>query len=173
MPSELDRKYDAVLEKVIGEGGRIQLGRDALGRAIVTNLPPTLPGLFDAFCALHAGTEAVVAGEERLTFADLNREATRLARALAGAGIGKGDRVAVAMRNCPAWIVTWMAVLKAGAVATLVNGWWQPDELRHALELTEPVLVIADAPRAERIAASGLELRVVTLPVERPLAEAI
>ena len=49
MPSVLDRKFDAVLQKVIGEGGRIQIGRDAEGRAIVTNLPPTLPMLFDAF----------------------------------------------------------------------------------------------------------------------------
>ena len=173
MPSVLDRKYDAVLQKVIGEGGRIQIGRDAEGRAIVTNLPPTLPMLFDAFCALNAGTEAVVAGDERLTFAELNAQATRLARALAGAGIAKGDRVAIAMRNGPAWIVCWMAVLKAGGVATLINGWWQASEMRHALELTEPGLIIADESRARRLEAGGCTIRTVSLPVERPIAEAI
>src|SRR5687768_13590897 len=131
MPSALDRKYDAVLEKVIGEGGRIQIGRDEAGRAIVTNLPATLPGLFDAFCALHAGTDAVIAGDERLTFGDLNARATLLARRLAGSwNVAKGDRVAIAMRNCPSWIVTYMAVLKAGGIATLINGWWQADEMR-------------------------------------------
>src|SRR4029453_14978610 len=151
MPSALDRKYDAVLAKVIGEGGRIQIGRDVEGRAIVTNLPPTLPMLFDAFCALNAATEAVLAVDERLTFAQLNAHATRLARALAGAGIAKGDRVAIAMRNCPAWIVSWMAVLKAGGVATLINGWWQAEEMRHALGLTEPALIIPDQPPARRL----------------------
>ena len=171
MPSALDRKYDAVLEKVIGEGGRIQIGRDSEGRAIVTNLPPTLPMLFDAFCALHGAVEGVVAGGERLTFAELNAHATALARALAGAGIAKGDRVAIAMRNCPSWIVTWMAALKAGAVATRVNGWWQTEEMRHALELAEPRLVIADESRGRRIEAAGC--RVVVLPVEQPVAEAI
>ena len=40
-------------------------------------------------------------------------------------GIAKGDRVGIAMRNCPSWIVAYMAVLKAGGVATLLNGWWQ------------------------------------------------
>ncbi|HYG28654.1 MAG TPA: class I adenylate-forming enzyme family protein [Allosphingosinicella sp.] len=174
MPSELDRKFDAVLAAVTGPGGRVQIGADEEGRAIVTNLPPTLPGLFDAFCALHGATVAVIAGEERLTFAQLNEEATRLAKALvAGRSIAKGDRVAIAMRNCPAWIVCYMAVLKAGAIATLINGWWQPDELRHALELTEPKLAIADAPRAARIAASCASCAVVTLDVDRALHEAL
>src|SRR3546814_20362117 len=66
-----------------------------------------------------------------------------------------------------------MAVLKAGAVAGLGNGWGQADELRHALELTEPKLVIADTPRAQRIEATGLDLQTVTLPIERPLHEAL
>src|SRR5215217_4819207 len=162
MPSELDRKFDAVLAHVIGPGGRVQIGADADGRAIVTNFPPTLPGLFDAFCMLHGATEAVVAGDERLTFAMLNEEANALARALAGGcGIAKGDRVAIAMRNFPSWIVAYMAVLKAGGIATLLNGWWQPEEMHHALELTAPKLVIADAARAKRIAAAGTGAEIV------------
>jgi len=174
MPSALDRKYDAVLEKVIGEGGRIQVGRDPEGRVIVTNLPPTLPMLLDFFCALYSGAEAVVAGEERLTFADLSVHATRLARVLAGSwNVGKGDRVAIAMRNCPAWIVAYMAVLKAGGIATLINGWWQADEMRHALGLSEPELIIADATRADRLKAGGCTIPTVALPVERPLPDAL
>lgn len=128
MPSELDRRYDAVLAAVTQPGGRIQIGRDEEGRAIVTNLPPTLPTLFDAFCALHADTIAVVADGERLKFPELNLHATRAAKALVdGWGIRKGDRVAIAMRNAPGWIVAYMAVLKAGGIATLINGLWQPD----------------------------------------------
>ena len=174
MPSELDRKFDAVLAQVMGPGGRIQIAEDGEGRKIVANLPPTLPGMFDAFCMLHGATTAVIADGERLTFAQLNEQATRLARALAGGwGVGKGDRVAIAMRNCPSWIVAYMAVLKAGRVATLVNGWWQPDELRHGLALTEPCLVLCDAPRAKRLEATGLGIASVVLPIEKPIAEAI
>jgi acyl-CoA synthetase (AMP-forming)/AMP-acid ligase II len=174
MPSELDRKFDAVLAQVTGPGGRIQIAEDDHGRKIVANLPPTLPGMFDAFCMLHGATVAVIADGERLTFAELNDHATRLARALAGGwGVGKGDRVAIAMRNCPAWIVAYMAILKAGGVATLVNGWWQSDELRHGLALTEPRLVLCDAPRARRLEATGFAAASVTLPVEEPIAEAM
>jgi hypothetical protein len=59
MPSVLDQKFDAVLAAVTAPGtGRIQIGEDRGGRKIVTNLPPTLPGMFDLFCALHAGRSA-------------------------------------------------------------------------------------------------------------------
>lgn len=174
MPSELDRIYDAAIAEVTGEGGRIQVGRDPdTGLAIVTNLPPTLPTLFDIFCGLHADMEAVVAGDERLSFSDLNRQATSLARALVARGVGKGDRIGIVMRNCPAWIVTWMAVLKAGGVATLLNGWWRGEEMMHALTLTRPKLMIADAPRGERLQAAGCPIPLVILPIEGPIESAI
>ena len=173
MPSELDRRFDDMLARVIGPGGRLIIGEDELGRAIVTNFPATLPSLFRTFCALNADSEAIVAGEERLSFADLDRWSEQLAKALASRGIAKGDRVGIAMRNCPSWVVSYMAILKAGAVATLLNGWWQPHEMRHALELVQPKLILADAPRAKRIegVCGGCEL--VSLPIEQDLEQAL
>jgi acyl-CoA synthetase (AMP-forming)/AMP-acid ligase II len=166
--TDLDRKYDAVLAAVTGEGGRVILEKDDQGRAIVGNFPATLPLFFKTFCALSANVEAVISGEERLTFAQLDEISDRLAHGLVGRGIAKGDRVAIAMRNCPAWIVSYMAALKAGAVATLLNGWWQPDELQHALDLTEPKLVLADAPRAKRIADSCSRCVVEMIEIDKP-----
>jgi acyl-CoA synthetase (AMP-forming)/AMP-acid ligase II len=162
-----------VLAAVTGPGGRIIIGKDDAGRAIVTNFPPTLPMFFKAFCALNGAVEAVVAGDERRTFADHDRWSDEVARSIVARGVAKGGRVAIAMRNCPGWIVSYMGALKAGAVATLVNGWWQTDELAHALTLTEPTLVIADAPRAARIASLGGGHDLVTLPVEQHLAQAL
>ncbi|MEA3033832.1 MAG: steroid-24-oyl-CoA synthetase [Sphingomonadales bacterium] len=72
MRSELDRLYDDELAEVTGPNGRIQIGRDGEGRAIVTNLPATLPAMFDAFCMLNGATEGVVADGERMTFALIN-----------------------------------------------------------------------------------------------------
>ena len=99
MPSELDRRFDAELARVTGPGGRLVIGRDALGRAIVDNFPATLPDFFRAFCALNADNEALVAGDERLSFAELDRISECAAHGLAARGIGKGDRVGLAMRN--------------------------------------------------------------------------
>ena len=173
MASDLDRKFDETLAAATGPGGRIVIERDAEGRAFVGNFPPTLPDLFRAFCALNAAIE-LVSGPERLTFADLDRISETLARALAARGIAKGDRVGIAMRNCPAWIVTYMAVLKAGGVATLLNGWWQADEMHHALALTNPALVVADAGRSARLHGFPVVELDIGLPVEdaiRPLLE--
>ena len=72
MASDLDRKFDAVLATVTGPGGRIAVGTDGEGRAIVTNFPPTLPLFFKTFCMLNGAIEAVVAGDERLSFAELD-----------------------------------------------------------------------------------------------------
>ena len=174
MPSELDQRYDAVLAAVTGPGGRVVVGTDAMGRRRVENFPPTLPGFFKAFCHLNGAVEAVVAGEERLTFAELDRLSDGLAKALvARHGVAKGDRVGIAMRNCPSWIVAHMAVLKAGGISTLLNGWWQTTEMSHALALTDPRLIIADEPRARKIAAACGPWPVVSLPIELPIAQAL
>ncbi|QIL01768.1 acyl--CoA ligase [Sphingomonas sinipercae] len=173
MASELDRRFDEMLAKVIGPGGRMVIGEGPDGRPIATNFPPTLSGLFTTFCALYPDREAVVAGDERLTFGDLERWAQDLAPHLAARGIGRGDRVAIAMRNCPAWIVSYMALAHVGAVIVLVNGWWQSHEMKHGLDLVEPKLVLADPPRAKRIAATGRDVDIAVLDVGEPLAEAL
>ena len=173
MPNELDRRFDEELAKVIGPGGRLVIGKDEFGRAIVTNFPATLPAFFRTFAALNAANEAVVAGDERLSFADLDRISEALAHGLTARGIAKGDRVAIAMRNCPAWTVCYMAILKAGGIATLLNGWWEPFEMEHAVELTEPKLIIADPPRARRLAERCGRIETVSLPVEQPVEQAV
>ena len=173
MPSELDRRVDDELARVTGPGGRLVIGKDELGRAVVENFPATLPSFFRTFCALNAANEAVVAGDERLTFADLDRLSDEVARGFVARGIRKGDRVGIAMRNCPAWILTHMGAIKAGAVATLLNGWWEPAEMEHAIQLTDPRLIVADNSRAKRIAARCSNREILCLDVSLPAAEAL
>jgi len=173
MLSDLDRKFDETLAEVTGPGGRVVIGEDVEGRAIATNLPATIPDLFRAFCSVNGALEAVIAGDERLTFAELDRISERVARGLAARGIAKGDRVAIAMRNCPAWIVTYMAIVKAGGIATLLNGWWEPLEMEQAIRLTDPKLLIADAARGRRIAEKCSDFETVALPVELPIDQAV
>ena len=173
MPSELDRRFDEELARVVGPGGRIVIGRDELGRAIVENFPATMPSFFRTFCSLNAANEAVVAGDERLSFAELDRLSDRVAVGLAERGIANGDRVGIAMRNCVSWILGYMGALKAGAVATLLNGWWEPAEMEHAISLTDPKLIIADAPRANRISARCGGRDIVSLAVDQSAEQAL
>jgi acyl-CoA synthetase (AMP-forming)/AMP-acid ligase II len=173
MPTELDRRYDEKLAEQTGPGGRLVIGQDEDGRAIVTNFPATIPELFRTFCKLYGDAEAVVAGDERLTFAQLDADSECVAHGLVARGIGKGDRVGIAMRNCPSWIVLYMAIVKAGGIATLLNGWWEAQEMEHAIQLSEPKLIIADAPRAKRIAERCADCAIMTIAIEQPVEIAL
>ncbi|WP_185206644.1 class I adenylate-forming enzyme family protein [Sphingomonas sp. NBWT7] len=159
MKTELDHKMDAVMAAMTAEGGPLALGSIArFGRElpIIAGAPPTLPAYFDHYCQQHAGTEFLVAGDERLTYADVHERARAVAAALAsGFGVGKGDRVGIAARNSPSWIVLYMGILMAGGVATLLNGWWQSEELQASIEDVGCNLVFADPPRCKRLAAIG------------------
>jgi acyl-CoA synthetase (AMP-forming)/AMP-acid ligase II len=172
MGSELDRRFDEELARVTAPGGRLVVAHDALGRAMVQNFPSTLPSFFSTFCALNGGNEAVVSGEERLTFAELDRLSQEIAHGLVERGVRKGDRVGIAMRNCPSWILSFMGAVKAGAIATLFNGWWESHEMEQAILLTDPRLIIADAPRARRIAERCPDRDMLALQIERPVEEA-
>jgi acyl-CoA synthetase (AMP-forming)/AMP-acid ligase II len=171
--SELDRRYDAKLAELTAPGGPLVVDRDAQGRAFLKNFPATLPALFRTFCELYASNEAIVDANERLTFADLDRISERVARGLAARGIVSGDRVGIAMRNCPSWVIAYMGIAKAGGIATLLNGWWQAHEMEQALTMTEPKLIIADRPRAERIAAKCDRFDIVSLAVDEPIETAL
>ncbi|MDR7555407.1 MAG: o-succinylbenzoate--CoA ligase [Armatimonadota bacterium] len=67
------------------------------------------------------GRLALVAGDEHLTFADLDRRAAGLARRLAGLGVAAGDHVAVLLRNGPAYAETAFALARLGAVMVPLN----------------------------------------------------
>jgi long-chain acyl-CoA synthetase len=158
MPSELDRACNAIMDRLTGPGGPLELGTvERFGRPlpIVAAAPPTLPAMFAHFCAEHGDAEFLVEGDVRLTFAETHALAVRLAQALiAKHGVAKGDRVGLAARNSANWIIAYMAVLIAGGCATLLNGWWLGEELAEAIELAECKVVLADRNRAARLEGS-------------------
>ena len=178
MKTELDLKMDAVMAALTGEGGPLALTEiERFGRKLplIAAAPPTLGAYIAHFCGEHKATEFLVAGGERLTFAEVYAAATEVAGALVGGfGVKKGDRVGIAARNSPSWIVLYFGILLAGGVATLLNGWWQADEFRDAIEDVDCTLVFADGPRAARLATiAGLTANVFTFDDTLPLAKAL
>ena len=154
MPSELDRRFDEELARVIGPGGRLVIGqrraRAGDRRQLPRDAARVLPDLLRA--------------ERRQRGGGRGRRATDLRRSRPDCPIGVAHglwrarhRQGRPRRHRDAQLpgvdrqLTWR-ILKAGGVATLLNGWWEPAEMEHAIQLTEPKLIIADAPRAKRIA---------------------
>lgn len=113
--------------------------------------PPTLRDLF-RIARSHGDKTFVVYRDERVTFTGFARAATTLALALTGAGIRKGDRVAIALRNLPEWPVSYFGALLAGAIATPLNAWWTGPELAYGLQHSGARMLIADGERFARIA---------------------
>jgi len=64
---------------------------------------------------------AVICGDTRLTYLDLNCQVNRLANALLGTGVKKGDRVAVLTDTCPEYVITYFAAAKGGMIIVPVN----------------------------------------------------
>lgn len=106
--------------------------------------------------------------DERYPFMTVYRLAAQLAwRMKDRFGIGKGERVAIAMRNYPEFCLTFMAVTAIGAVAVPFNAWWEGPELVYGLQDSEPKIVFADQQRAERLAGYLQEFK-IPLVVVRP-----
>jgi long-chain acyl-CoA synthetase len=115
------------------------------------NSPPTLR---DVFLNTHVFKDRVciVYEDERVTYDAFNRAVLALADELRKRGVGKGDRVAVIMRNLPEWPVAFFAAAICGAIVTPLNAWWTGAELEYALGDSATKIALVDAERWSRIA---------------------
>ena len=87
----------------------------------MTENPLTIPHLAVFAAKQWPDVEAVVDGETRLTFAELEREMRRVAAGFVAAGLNKGDRVALWAENSADWIVACLGLLAAGGVLVPLN----------------------------------------------------
>ena len=104
----------------------------------------TLARVLEQRAAAHPSHPFLRQGDATWTYEQLNRQANRLARSLVARGLAPGDPVVVMMLGCPALIVTWFALAKAGAVEVPVNTAYKGEMLAHLLRTARPKLVIAD-----------------------------
>ncbi|MFD6277221.1 class I adenylate-forming enzyme family protein [Streptomyces sp. NPDC060209] len=84
-------------------------------------------------------------GGNVMTFAGLRTAVAAKAEELAGAGVGRGDRVLLLGWNSQEWIINFWACAAVGAVPVLANAWWGRSELADAVALLDLKLVLADS----------------------------
>jgi bile acid-coenzyme A ligase len=89
---------------------------------------------------------AITCGEERVTRAELDRAANRMARDLAGRGVGFGDMVTIALPNSVDWFVAFAACWKLGAIPQPVSHRLPARELEAIAELADPKVVVGVEP---------------------------
>ena len=99
---------------------------------------------------VHADREFLVWEQQRLTFTQFFDQVDRLAGQLVHRfGVRKGDRVAIAMRNQPAWLVAFAAIQRCAGVCVPLNSWGLRDELFHGLQDSGAHLLLCDEPRLQ------------------------
>ena len=103
--------------------------------------------------------EAVICGDRRITFGELDHRADRLAHVLAADGIGAGDAVAISLTNRPEYLETFFAALKLGAAPVNLNYQYVAAELAHVLADCAAAAVVFHVDATDRVAEAVAGLR--------------
>jgi len=170
----MDITYDEAIAQLTGPGGPFEItSAEIRGQRyrVFRNTPPSLRALFDT--ARGRGEQTFLVYEDEVwSFAETMRHVDALAAALVHRyGLAPGDRVAIGMRNYPEWVVAFAAITSVGGVAVSLNAWWTADETDYGLRDSGSRVLIADAERAERAAATLAALDIRALVVRSAGAE--
>ena len=90
-------------------------------------------GVLGGQSVVHCDAFATIFEDQSVAKATQHRAIAALSAHLRETGVMKGDRVAIAARNLPEWIVAFFAVTVIGAIAVPLNAWWTGDELAIGL----------------------------------------
>jgi long-chain acyl-CoA synthetase len=139
--TEPGQPFEVVEEDVLGERVPVYRRRPHSLRDVLVN------------GASYGDRDCYVFGDgRRITFVDLVQQVASIAAGLRDRyGVCAGDRVAVCAANCPEWLLTFWAAASLDAVLVAMNGWWTGAEMRTALDLTTPTLLVMDERRRARL----------------------
>lgn len=96
-----------------------------------------LPHLLAEHARTHTTRTALVHGERRLTYRELNRRVDRMAAGLTLRGVRAGDRVIVQLPNVPEFVIAVYALMRSGAFPVPVPTTHRADEIGHLAQVTE------------------------------------
>src|SRR5687767_2189913 len=114
----------------------------------------TLVDFLDELATAHAEKTAVLFKGTALSYRQLQDESTAFAAALVTRGIGRNERVALLLPNCPQFLIAEFGAWKAGAVVVALNPTYSERELEHALDTTGAETVVAMTAFYDRIKAA-------------------
>ena len=97
--------------------------------------------------AKHYGEKtAIVLGDRRLSYAELDGASNKVANALIKMGVSKGDRVAMLLSNSPEFVVIYFGVAKIGAIAVPLDTKYKADELASLFDDSQPKVLVTEDP---------------------------
>ena len=151
--SEVKLSLQEATARLIAPGQMFETERAVVhGRELTVwkNAPVSLRQILDVSLN-HATRDFLVYEDQRYTFDEHYRGAATLARRLVELGVRKGDRVAIASRNLPQWVMAFWGSVVTGAVVVPLNAWWTTDELIYGLSDSGTSVLFVDEERLERV----------------------
>jgi acyl-CoA synthetase (AMP-forming)/AMP-acid ligase II len=165
---QLKQKFDEALQQLTAAGAPFELcdGPDpGTPCKRFKNAPRNMAELF-APGAAHGDKEFVLYEGERWSFTRMYREAAALGHQLVhGYGLGKGDRVAIAMRNYPEWMAAFIGISSVGATVVPLNSWGSADDIEFGLSDSGSRMVFCDQQRYEMLKDRFEHLQVIPVTV--------
>ncbi|KCZ82622.1 feruloyl-CoA synthetase [Hyphomonas adhaerens MHS-3] len=140
-------------EELTGPGGDFEIVEaEVLGKKlrVYKNAPPSIREFWASTKQFADRTYLIYEGE-RLTYAEAHEQVNAIAAWLFDQGVQPGDRVAIAMRNYPEWLLIYWACTSVGITVVGMNAWWTAEEMVYALKDSEPKALFLDAERLERV----------------------
>ena len=129
--------------------------------AVATARRQTMADLLRRSAARHPGRTAIVDGDVRVTYAELDEAVNRAANALAERGLAKGDRLALLGHNSLGFVITYFASARLGLICVPINYMLGAEEIAYILDHAGATAMVAEdmlLPLAEAgIAAAGRE----------------
>ncbi|NWE79449.1 non-ribosomal peptide synthetase [Pseudomonas yamanorum] len=127
---------------ILGDAERKQLLFDFNATEVDYDLAQTLHGMFEAQVERTPDALAVKAGEQRLTYAELNQRANQLAHHLRGLGVQPDSRVAICVERGLEMVIGLFAILKAGGGYVPLDPAYPLERLAYMLQDSAPAAVL-------------------------------
>lgn len=161
----------ARIAAMMAPGEKYEVAQTRIGGVdyrIFPNIPPNMKGLYQEGLA-YADETFLVYEDTRWSYQESYQRAARIAQHLVeDYSITKGDRVALASRNYPEWIATYMAVTMIGAVIVPMNSWWLGEELEFGLRDSGAKVLFGDQQRIESVRATLSDLGICAIAIRCP-----
>jgi long-chain acyl-CoA synthetase len=103
---------------------------------------------------LYPGKIALVAGERRFTYAELEQQSNRLARAFVSRGVGHGDRIVIHLENSAEAVLAIFATLKAGAVFVMAHPSAKAERIAYLMKNCGASMLVSSAAKLGSILES-------------------
>ncbi|MDD5166408.1 MAG: AMP-binding protein, partial [Candidatus Omnitrophica bacterium] len=124
-------------------------------------IPQDLGKLLSTSAQIHPHRTAIVFGQKKISYKTLDELTSHIASGIIELGIKKQDKIALFLDNCPEFIISYYAILKAGCVVVPINYMFKIEEAKFILEDSETTCLITS--RAYLDMSEELKLRVDSL----------